>query len=153
MSSFCVLCSRRLDCYNLHIGIRNIPPAISVWKIACILYVVMKVTLNSSVTLKYVVVKISIVSFIKIVYGYGIYVCYFSFFVFIGNFLLFANIYIDLRILVLFFSVEFSCFRFFASLSEAVIVDVSIQCDCLASFPGLRGGEGKAWYALFAHAR
>ena len=23
----------------------------------------------------------------------------------------------------------------------------------LASFPGLRGGEGKAWYALFAHAR
>ena len=23
----------------------------------------------------------------------------------------------------------------------------------VASFPGLRGGEGKAWYALFAHAR
>ena len=35
--------------------------------------------------------------------------------------------------------------------------ELSSQHGCayftLASFPGLRGGGGKAWYALFAHAR
>ena len=36
---------------------------------------------------------------------------------------------------------------------SACILRHLIAYAVLASFPGLRGGDGKAWYALFAHAR